>query len=78
MAESAARILDRLSRIYWEGAAGRTGSSPLRLHGYAMDVADFAAMAQIDHAPGNWEAVYDIWLGRASQHALQAQALGRE
>lgn len=52
-------------------------ASPM-LYTMATTIAQLAAEAIRDKVEGDWVAVYDIWLGRATQHALQAGALGRK
>ena len=69
--------LARLYANYWGEAA--EGAVQRRQRDFAMDVVDYVALLVSKNVPGgNWEAVYDTWLGRATQHALQAQALGRD
>ena len=69
--------LARLTGNYWMEAAG--SGTPVRLRDFALDVADYAGLLVWRAIPGgNWEAVYDTWLARATQHAVQAQALGRD
>lgn len=49
-----------------------------RLHSHAREIVVYAAhLVASDGPKGNWEAVYDTWLQRATQHAVQAGALGR-
>lgn len=54
-------------------------ASPM-LYVMATTIAQLAAEAIRDGIEGDWVAVYDIWLTRASHHAsiAKAQALGRE
>lgn len=56
---------------------GPCRASPM-LYTMATTIAQLAAEAIRDRIEGDWVAVYDTWLQRATQHVLQAQALGRK
>jgi hypothetical protein len=60
--------LARLTHNYWSAAASCVNQA--KMHDYAMDVLEYAAVLAADAIPGgNWEAVYDTWLARAARHA---------
>jgi hypothetical protein len=60
--------LARLTHNYWSAAASCVNQA--KMHDYAMDVLEYAAVLAADAIPGgDWEAVYDTWLARASHHA---------
>lgn len=48
------------------------------LYTMATNLAQLAAEAIRDGIEGDWTVVYDTWLQRATQHALQAGVMGRD